>query len=81
MMHAASKLHVSLMYRVITSHIHAIRLILSCDRELLQKVCQIANVLKSRGVMKRDMVAIYMPACPLAVVSMLACARIGAVHR
>jgi acetyl-CoA synthetase len=50
-------------------------------RELLQKVCQIANVLKSRGVKKGDTVAIYMPTCPLAVASMLACARIGAVHR
>jgi acetyl-CoA synthetase len=41
---------------------------------------QIANVLKSHGVEKGDRVAIYMPACPLAVASMLACARIGAVH-
>ena len=45
------------------------------------KVCQIANVLKSRGVRKGDLVAIYMPICPLAVAAMLACARIGAVHR
>ena len=50
-------------------------------RELLEKVCQIANVLKSKGVKKEDRVAIYMPACPLAVTSMLACTRIGAVHR
>jgi acyl-coenzyme A synthetase/AMP-(fatty) acid ligase len=34
-----------------------------------------------RGVKKGDTVAIYMPTCPLAVASMLACARIGAVHR
>ena len=50
-------------------------------RELLEKVCRIANVLKSKGVKKGDTVAIYMPACPLAVASMLACARIGVVHR
>ena len=50
-------------------------------RQLLEKVCQIANVLKSRGVKKGDLVAIYMPICPLAVAAMLACARIGAVHR
>lgn len=41
---------------------------------------QVANVLKTHGVKKGDRVAIYMPACPLAVASMLACARIGAVH-
>ena len=50
-------------------------------RDLLEKVCQIANVLKSKGVKKGDTVAIYMPVCPLAVASMLACARIGTVHR
>ena len=44
-------------------------------------VCQIANVLKSRGAKKGDTVAIYMLVCPLAVASMLACARIGAIHR
>ena len=42
--------------------------------------CRIANVLKRNGVRKGDVVAIYMPAIPLAVASMLACARIGAVH-
>lgn len=41
---------------------------------------KVANVLRSRGVTKGDRVAIYMPACPLAVASMLACARIGAIH-
>jgi acetyl-CoA synthetase len=41
---------------------------------------QVSNVLKSQGVQKGDRVAIYMPPCPLAVASMLACARIGAVH-
>ena len=43
--------------------------------------CKIANVLKRYGVKKGDRVAIYMPVVPLLVASMLACARIGAVHR
>ena len=50
-------------------------------RQLLEMMCKIANVLKARRVLKGDHVAIYMPMCPLAVASMLACARIGAVHR
>lgn len=45
-------------------------------------VCQIGNVLRNdKGVKKGDLVVVYMPVCPLAVASMLACARIGAVHR
>ncbi len=49
-------------------------------RELHEHVCQLANVLKSRGVRKGDRVCIYMPMIPEAVYAMLACARIGAVH-
>ncbi|XP_072265535.1 acetyl-coenzyme A synthetase 2-like, mitochondrial [Pyxicephalus adspersus] len=49
-------------------------------RELLDTTCRIANTLKKYGIQKGDRVAIYMPASPLAVASMLACARIGAVH-
>ncbi|KAG7520658.1 acetyl-coenzyme A synthetase, cytoplasmic isoform X1 [Solea senegalensis] len=49
-------------------------------RELLQKVCQFANVLKSQGVKKGDRVSIYMPMVVELVVAMLACVRIGAVH-
>ena len=50
--------------------------------ELLKQTCQVANVLKNQcGVKKGDTVIIYMPTMPLAVASMLACARIGAVHR
>lgn len=41
--------------------------------------CQ-ANWLKSKGVKKGDAVAIYMPAVEALPISMLACARIGAVH-
>ena len=48
--------------------------------DLHREVQQAANALKSLGVGQGDRVAIYMPACPLAVASMLACARIGAVH-
>ena len=49
-------------------------------RELHEKVCRLANVLKSRGVQKGDRVCIYMPMIPEAAVAMLACARIGAIH-
>jgi acetyl-CoA synthetase len=49
--------------------------------ELLKQTCKVANVLKNQcGVQGGDVVAICMPAMPLAVSSMLACARIGAVH-
>ncbi|HEX2833322.1 MAG TPA: acetate--CoA ligase [Thermoanaerobaculia bacterium] len=49
-------------------------------RELHAEVSKFANVLKSLGVNKGDRVAIYMPLIVEAVVAMLACARIGAVH-
>ena len=49
-------------------------------RELHAEVCRFANVLKARGVEKGDRVCVYMPMVPEAVVAMLACARIGAVH-
>ncbi|KAI8341597.1 acetyl-coenzyme A synthetase [Choanephora cucurbitarum] len=48
--------------------------------ELFRLVCQMANTLKALGVRKGDSVAIYMPMIPEAIVAMLACARIGAVH-
>ncbi|WP_022664883.1 acetate--CoA ligase [Desulfospira joergensenii] len=48
--------------------------------QLHEKVCQFANALKSRGVGKGDRVAIYMPMIPELAVTMLACARIGAIH-
>nr|AOE43277.1 acetyl-CoA synthetase/acetyl-CoA ligase [Rostrostelium ellipticum] len=48
--------------------------------ELHQETCRLANLLKSLGVRKGDTVAIYMPNTPEAIYSMLACARIGAVH-
>ena len=49
-------------------------------RQLHEKVCRMANVLKQRGVKKGDRVCIYMPMIPEAAYAMLACARIGAVH-
>ena len=49
-------------------------------RELLERVSTFAGVLSSNGVSKGDRVIIYMPMIPEAVVAMLACARIGAVH-
>jgi len=47
---------------------------------LFRQVSQFANVLKARGVVKGDRVAIYMPLVPELAIAMLACARIGAVH-
>ena len=48
--------------------------------ELLQEVKRFANVLKSQGVGKGDRVCIYLQMIPELAISMLACARIGAVH-
>ncbi len=48
--------------------------------QLHREVCLFANALKGLGVEKGDRVAIYMPLIPEAVIAMLACARIGAVH-
>lgn len=49
-------------------------------RELLQRVTQFANGLKSLGIQKGDRVLIYMPMTIEGVVAMQACARIGATH-
>ena len=49
-------------------------------RDLRDRVARFAGALVSLGVAKGDRVIIYMPAVPEAVVAMLACARIGAVH-
>ncbi|HWY97558.1 MAG TPA: acetate--CoA ligase [Bacteroidia bacterium] len=48
--------------------------------ELHLGVCHFANVLKNLGAKKGDRICIYMPMVPEAVVAMLACARIGAIH-
>jgi len=49
-------------------------------QELLDEVSRLAGVLTNLGVTKGDRVLIYMPMIPEGVMSMLACARIGAVH-
>ncbi|MBU2810737.1 acetate--CoA ligase [Acidithiobacillus thiooxidans] len=48
--------------------------------QLHREVCIFANALTHQGVKKGDRVAIYMPMVPEAVVAMLACARLGAIH-
>ena len=48
--------------------------------DLYREVNLFANALKSLGVKKGDRVAIYLPMIPEAVIAMLACARIGAIH-
>jgi acetyl-CoA synthetase len=48
--------------------------------ELHQRVCKMANVLREQGITKGDRVCIYLPMIPELAVSILACARIGAIH-
>lgn len=48
--------------------------------ELHAAVCRVANSLRALGVQRGDVVTVYMPMIPEAVYTMLACARIGAVH-
>ena len=49
-------------------------------RQLTDEVCRFANALKQLGLWRGDRVVIYMPMVPEAVIAMLACARIGAIH-
>ncbi|MBI5524399.1 MAG: propionyl-CoA synthetase [Desulfarculus sp.] len=49
-------------------------------REFLDQVKQVAGALKGMGVGKGDTVVIYMPMVPQALMAMLACARLGAIH-
>ncbi|HUB67292.1 MAG TPA: acetate--CoA ligase [Candidatus Methylacidiphilales bacterium] len=49
-------------------------------QQLHREVCLVANVLKKHGVKPGDRVMIYLPMIPEAVITMLACARIGAPH-
>ena len=48
--------------------------------DLYKKVNQFANVLKQQGINKGDRVCIYLPMIPELAISLLACARIGAIH-
>ena len=49
-------------------------------KELKEKVSKFAGALVNQGVSKGDRVIIYMPMIPEAVIAMLACSRIGAIH-
>lgn len=49
-------------------------------KKLLENTCRVANLLKYYGVKKQDTVTIYLPMIPELVYSLLACARLGAVH-
>ncbi|HMB63593.1 MAG TPA: acetate--CoA ligase [Eudoraea sp.] len=49
-------------------------------RQLHEKVCKMANVLKEFGIERGDRVCIYLPMIPELAVALLACARIGAIH-
>ncbi len=49
-------------------------------RQLYERVCKLANVLKAHGVAKGDRVTIYLPMIPEVAYAALACARIGAIH-
>ena len=49
-------------------------------RQLHERVCRMANVLVEHGIKKGDRVCIYLPMIPELAVSLLACARIGAIH-
>jgi len=49
-------------------------------KEMFEQVKKLANVLKSLGVKKGDRITIYLPMIPELPISMLACARIGAIH-
>ncbi len=49
-------------------------------KQLYERVNQFANVLKDQGIKKGDRVCIYLPMIPELAISLLACARIGAIH-
>ncbi|WP_243472075.1 acetate--CoA ligase [Winogradskyella sp. MH6] len=49
-------------------------------KQLHERVCKFANVLLDKGIKKGDRVCIYLPMIPELAISVLACARIGAVH-
>ena len=49
-------------------------------QDLYREVCKFANVLRGKGIRKGDRVAVYLPMIPELPITMLACARIGAIH-
>ena len=87
--------HLNISYNALDRHVHAGRggntaLIFDSAmtgrsrhityRELLDRTAQFAGALRAHGVRRGDRVIVYMPMIPEAVIAMLACARIGAVH-
>ncbi|KFG63825.1 propionate-CoA ligase [Toxoplasma gondii RUB] len=87
--------HVNACYEAVDSHVHngragAYAIIYDSPStgskekitygELLERVSALADALRKAGVHEGDRVLIYMPVVPEAAISMLACARIGAVH-
>ena len=49
-------------------------------KELHSRVCRVANMLKKNGAKKGDRICLYMPMVPELAITVLACARIGAIH-
>ena len=49
-------------------------------QELYSEVCRLGNAMRKLGIKKGDRVSLYMPMIPEAIIGMLACVRIGAVH-
>ncbi|MBI5232164.1 MAG: acetate--CoA ligase [Coriobacteriales bacterium] len=49
-------------------------------QQLHYEVCRFANVLRKKGIRKGDRVAVYLPMIPELPITMLACARVGAIH-
>lgn len=49
-------------------------------KELHSRVCRVANMLKANGAKKGDRICLYMPMVPELAITVLACARIGAIH-
>src|SRR5690606_11043729 len=49
-------------------------------REVFENVCRLTNLMESYGIKKGDRVCIYLPMIPELAYSVLACARIGAIH-
>ena len=54
--------------------------LISSYRQLSEMVNRLGNLFRSHGIGRGDIVAIYLPVSPLVVATMLACARIGAIH-
>lgn len=49
-------------------------------KQLHERVCKMANVLKDQGIKKGDRVCVYLPMIPELAITLLACARVGAIH-